>query len=85
MKTKLLLDLITSLLLIFSQKITMVFMKNEASPSPFYEILFITKIICFILAVFYLNHGITTFYFQKINSAPLMILYLIHLLHTIHL
>lgn len=52
MKTKLLLDLITSLLLIFSPKITMVFMENEASPSPFYEILFITKIICFILAVF---------------------------------
>lgn len=65
MKTKLLLDLITSLLLFFSPKITMVFMENEASPSPFYEILFITKIICFILAVFYLNHGITTFLFSK--------------------
>ncbi len=65
MKTKLLLDLITSLLLIFSPKITMVFMENEASLSPFYEILFITKIICFILAVFYLNHGITTFLFSK--------------------
>ncbi|KAA0691033.1 hypothetical protein DTX73_05840 [Enterococcus faecium] len=64
-KTKFLLELITSLLFIFSQKITIVFMKNEASPSPFYEILFITKIICFILAVFYLNHGITTFLFSK--------------------
>lgn len=66
MKTELLLDLITSLLLIFSPKITMVFMENEASPSPFYEILFIIKIICFILAVFYINHGITTFLFRRL-------------------
>ncbi|MCS8593004.1 hypothetical protein EFM62_08835 [Enterococcus faecium] len=64
-KTKFLLELITSLLFIFSQKITIVFMGKEASPSRFYEILFITKIICFILAIFYLNHGITTFLFSK--------------------